>query len=347
MNRKRIIIICPGRGSYTRETQGYLKKYIQSSSNKIKYMDNERNNAGLPTLTEIDSQTFKARVHMKGEHASTLIYACSLIDYYSIDQSKYKIVAIIGNSMGWYSALAFSESLHYQKAYGLINIMGSMMKDQSIGGQIIYSITDDNWNINNDLMQKCMKEIKEAGAQISIYLGGYIVIGAEQKALNMLLKRLPKKGNYPFQLPYHAAFHTPLLQSISKKAKRIFSRDMFLKPQTPIIDGRGYIWSPWSTNETDLWNYTLGHQVCNPYDFTKSLSVAIKEFSPDKIVLLGPGNTLGGAIGQIICQLKWKNISCKEDFVSTQNENPFLISMGIPDQREIISQFYENPIISS
>ena len=84
MNRQRIVIICPGRGSYTRETQGYLKKYIQSSSNKIKYMDDERNNAGLPTLTEIDSQTFKARVHMKGEHASTLIYACSLIDYYSI-----------------------------------------------------------------------------------------------------------------------------------------------------------------------------------------------------------------------------------------------------------------------
>ena len=77
------------------------------------------------------------------------------------------------------------------------------------------------------------------------------------------------------------------------------------------------------------------------------MSVAIKEFSPDKIVLLGPGNTLGGANGQSICQLKSKNISCKEDFISTQNENPFLISMGIPDQREIISQFYENPIISS
>ena len=49
-------------------------------------MDNERNNAGLPTLTGIDSQKFKASIHMKGEHASTLIYACSLIDYYSIDE---------------------------------------------------------------------------------------------------------------------------------------------------------------------------------------------------------------------------------------------------------------------
>ena len=347
MNRERIVIICPGRGSYTRDTQGYLNKYIKSSSNEIKYMDDERNNAGLPTLTEIDSQKFKSSVHMKGEHASTLIYACSLLDYYSIDQSKYKIVAILGNSMGWYSALAFSKSLHYQKAYGLIDTMGSMMKNKIIGGQIIYSTTDDDWNINKDLMKQCIKEVEKVGAHISIYLGGYIVIGAEQKVLNTLLKILPKKDNYPFQLPYHAAFHTPLLQSISKDAKGIFSKNMFLKPQIPIIDGRGYIWSPWSTNRTDLWNYTLGHQVCNSYDFTKSLTVSIKEFSPDKIVLLGPGNTLGGAIGQIICQLKWKNIFCKEDFVNVQKENPFLISMGIPDQREIISQFYENPIISS
>jgi len=346
MNRERIVIICPGRGSYTRDTQGYLNKYIQSSSNKIKYMDHERNNSGLPTLTEIDSQKFKASIHMKGEHASTLIYACSLVDYYSIDQSKYKIVAILGNSMGWYSTLSFSKSLHYQKAYGLIDVMGSMMKNKIIGGQIIYSIADDDWNINKDLMKQCLKEVEKVGAKISIYLGGYIVIGADQEALNTLLKRLPKKDNYPFQLPYHAAFHTPLLQSISKEAKEIFSKDTFLKPQTPIIDGRGYIWSPWSTNETDLWNYTFDHQVSNTYDFTKSLTVSIKEFSPDKIVLLGPGNTLGGAIGQILCKLKWKNIASKKDFVSLQKENPFLISMGIPDQRELISQFYENPIIS-
>ena len=347
MNKKRIIIVCPGRGSYTRETQGYLKNYTQTSSDKIKYMDNERINAGLPTLTELDSQGFKSNIHMKGEHASTLIYASSLIDYYSIDQTKYKIVAITGNSMGWYSSLAFSKSLHYQKAYNLIHVMGSMMKDKIIGGQIIYSINDDTWNIDSNLKKQCIEKVEKVGAELSINLGGYLVIGAEQNKLNKLLKSLPSNGKYPFQLPYHAAFHTQLLEPISKKAKGIFPNDMFLKPQIPIIDGRGNIWSPWSTNEIDLWNYTLGYQIKRTYNFTKSLSVAIKEFSPDKIVLLGPGNILGGVIGQIICQLKWKNISCKEDFVNKQEEDPLLVSMGIPNQREIISQVYENPIISS
>ena len=347
MNRKRIVIICPGRGSYTRETQGDLNKYKEPHIDKINYMDKQRLKAGLTSLTDLDTTIFKSNIHMKGENASTLIYASSLIDYHSIDQSKYKIVGIIGNSMGWYSTLAFCQSLDYQSSYALIDTMGSMMKDNIIGGQIIYSITDDNWKINNDLKEKCQNEINKVGAQISIYLGGYLVIGAEQTVLNKLLKILPKNGKYPFQLPFHAAFHTSLLESISQKAKSAFSSDIFFKPKIPIIDGRGHIWSPWSTNEIDLYNYTLGHQVYKPFNFTKSLTVAMKELSPDNIVLLGPGNTLGGVIGQIICQIKWKNILSKDDFVKRQKENPFLISMGIPNQREIISQCYENPIISS
>ena len=347
MNRKRIVIICPGRGSYTRETQGYLNKYKESHIDKINYMDKQRFKAGLNSLTDLDTTTFKSNIHMKGENASILIYASSLIDYHSIDQSKYKIVGIIGNSMGWYSTLAFSQSLDYQSSYALIDTMGSMMKDNIIGGQIIYSLTDGNWKIDNDLKEKCQNEINKVGAQISIYLGGYLVIGAEQTVLNKLLKTLPKNGKYPFQLPFHAAFHTSLLESISQKAKSIFSSDIFLKPKMPIIDGSGHIWTPWSTNEIDLYNYTLGHQVYKPFNFTKTLTVAMKELSPDNIVLLGPGNTLGGVIGQIICQIKWKNILSKDNFVKRQKENPFLISMGIPNQREIISQCYENPIISS
>ena len=290
MNRKRIVIICPGRGSYTRETQGYLNKYKEPHIDKINYMDKQRLKAGLTSLTDLDTTIFKSNIHMKGENASTLIYASSLIDYHSIDQSKYKIVGIIGNSMGWYSTLAFSQSLDYQSSYALIDTMGSMMKDNIIGGQIIYSIIDDNWKIDNDLKEKCQNEINKVGAQISIYLGGYLVIGAEQTVLNKLLKILPKNGKYPFQLPFHAAFHTSLLESISQKAKSAFSSDIFFKPKIPIIDGRGHIWSPWSTNEIDLYNYTLGHQVYKPFNFTKSLTVAMKELSPDNIVLLGPEN---------------------------------------------------------
>ena len=167
-------------------------------------------------------------------------------------------------------------------------------------------------------------------------MGGYLVIGGEQKSLNVLLKNLPVDEKYPFQIPFHAAFHTPLLESISQKAFELLSETLFKKPSIPLIDGRGHIWSTYSTNMDELRNYTLGYQIVKPFDFSSSVSVTMKEFCPDKLVLLGPGNSLGGALGQIMIENNWQGVSSKKDFLTLQNESPFLISMDIPDQRKLV-----------
>ena len=274
MAKERIVIICPGRGTYTRETSGYLATFGASAKNQIAYMDEQRKLVGNPTLTELDSKPFRAKIHMSGEHASPLIYACSLSDFLSVDQEKYEIVAITGNSMGWYSALALSGALTHENAYSLISTMGSMMKEGTIGGQIIYSVVDENWHVDESEKEEVLTEIKNINAHVSIYLGGYLVIGGEQSALDILLKKLPAKDNYPFQLPFHAAFHTPLLESISKKAFELLPQSIFEKPSVSLVDGRGHIWSPFSTETVDLYNYTLGHQVTNAYDFFNKISNA-------------------------------------------------------------------------
>ena len=138
MAKERIAVICPGRGTYTRNALGYLKTYGRPAKSHITWMDNQRKGAGFTKLTELDSLPFESKIHMAGEHASPLIYACSVSDFLSIDQNTYEIVAITGNSMGWYTSLALSGALNLESAYQLIQIMGSMMKDGLIGGQIIY-----------------------------------------------------------------------------------------------------------------------------------------------------------------------------------------------------------------
>ena len=336
MAKERIVIICPGRGTYTRETSGYLATFGASAKNQIAYMDDQRKLVGNSTLTELDSKPFRAKIHMSGEHASPLIYACSLSDFLSIDQEKYEIVAITGNSMGWYSALALSGALTHENAYSLISTMGSMMKDGTIGGQIIYSVMDENWHVDESEKEEVLTKIKNVSAYVSIYLGGYLVIGGEQSALDILLKKLPAKDNYPFQLPFHAAFHTPLLESILRKAHELLPQSIFQKPSVSLVDGRGHIWSPFSTETVDLHNYTLGHQVTNAYDFFTAITVAIKEFCPDKLVLLCPGNTLGGSIGQIMIENNWLDMDSKSAFSSLQKENPYLISMGMEEQRKLV-----------
>ncbi len=337
MSQRRTLVVAPGRGSYTKDTLGYLQKHGSGIRQWLEAMDSERRAAGLPTLTELDSaETFKTQVHTKGEHASSLIYACALADFHRINCEDYEISAVTGNSMGWYIALVLAGVLDPMDGYRLIQVMGSMMTSGLIGGQIIYPVVDEQWKVDFQKLKSLRQAMKEISscegmeAHLSIELGGYVVVGANKKALPELLKVLPKEGDFPFQLINHGAFHTPLLQSVSERAFLELSPDMFHSPKIPLIDGRGRIWQPRSSDPKDIYRYTLGHQVVKPYHFTRCVEVGLKEFASESIHLLGPGNSLGGSIGQILVQLNWNGIVSKASFSEIQKSNqPFLISMGI------------------
>lgn len=334
--KKRVVIICPGRGSYTKETLGYLKKYQNRFTDFIQLLDAQKKQLGELTITELDEASqFSPNKHTKGENASALIYACSYCDFLSLNRDEFEVVAVTGNSMGWYIAMAVAGSLDPLSAFKVINTMGSMMKDNIIGGQIIYPIVDADWKLDLDVQSHVLNLIQDVNSQpdceahVSIYLGGYLVIGGNQKALDILLQALPKKENYPFQLVNHAAFHTPLLKTTSEQAFHELPIDLFQTPKIPMVDGRGFLWNPYTTNIQDLYEYTLGHQVTETYDFTTAVTYCLKEFCPDHLVLLGPSNSLGGSIGQILVKNNWMNIDSKSTFSQVQRDNPFLISMGL------------------
>ncbi|MCB0390581.1 MAG: hypothetical protein KDD58_04795 [Bdellovibrionales bacterium] len=334
--KKRVLVVAPGRGTYTKDTLNYLSKFPTQTTQFVKQLDEWKKQSGELTITELDqTSTFKNQVHTKGENASVLIFACSYADFLNLDPNEYEIVAVTGNSMGWYSALILAGAMNLQNGYTLINTMGSMMKKEVIGGQIIYPFTHDDWTYDFheqekilNLIIKCREE-EHGLAFPSIYLGGYLVIGGDQKGLSWLMKTLPQKEHFPFQLINHAAFHTPLMEEVSARAFQLLKPDLFQTPQYPLIDGRGKIWQPYSTSTHDLHNYTLAHQVFAPYNFTQAISVGLKEFAPDNVILLGPGNTLGGSIGQIIVNEKWLGIDSKSSFQARQKEQAFLVSLGL------------------
>ncbi len=347
MKKERIVVVCPGRGTYNSEELGYLNKYRETQSDFISEIDAERIASGQIPITELDgAEKFQRSLHTKGENASGLIFACAYADFLAINRDKYDIVAVTGNSMGWYIALACAGALNRQNSFKLVNTMGSMMKDGNVGGQVIYPVMNDAWQQNAERqnhVDDVAKQINESGEGLvynSIFLGGNIVLGADSIGVKRLLKELKpvKIGriDYPFQLINHAAFHTPLLKETSEKAFDVLSQNMFQKPQLPTVDGKGNIWQPYATDQTLLREYTLGHQVHEVYDFSAAISVALKEFAPDKLVLLGPGGSLGSSIAQILIKNNWLGIETKEDFVHIQHESPFLLSMGRESERKML-----------
>ncbi len=342
--KQRVLVVAPGRGTYNREELGYLARHHADKKALIATFDALRDEAGQERLNDLDGrESFQPREHTRGDNASPLIYAAAFMDFLSIDRERYEIVAVTGNSMGWYIALACAGVLSAEAGFNVVNRMGSFMQEALIGGQIVYPLVDENWQeipgrrtVLEDLILE-IDALEGHDLYLSIDLGGLLLFGGNEAALKALQERLAnEQDRFPLRLLNHAAFHTPLQEPISKRARAQLSAALFQRPKLPLIDGRGKAWTTQGSKTSALWDYTLGHQVVAPYDFTKALQVGVKDYAPDRIIILGPGKTLGGAVAQSLIQMNWRGLASKEDFNTRQKSDPQVLAMGMAEQREMV-----------
>lgn len=342
--KEKALVICPGRGTYNAGELGYLKTHHFARWEMVEQLDSLRRELGQTPISELDSaDKYSPSVHMTGDNASLLIYACALGDFAAIDRERYDIVAVTGNSMGWYLALACAGVLDFDAGGRLVNNMGTLMNRNGTGGQIVWPIVDADWRVDPDKLLLANDLLVEAQSThdmqvyLSINLGGMLVFAADDAGLKWLSERLPKDDRFPMRLMYHAAFHSPLLDHIVPLARAANPAFDFGTGTIAVIAGRGKIWSPKAFDPAAIYEYTLGAQLNQTYDFTRSVQVAAAEFAPDKIIVLGPGTTLGAPTAQALIASGWRGYSGKSNFQARQAENPVILSMGIAEQRVMVT----------
>lgn len=339
MARKAALVVCPGRGTYNRDELGYLARHHADEAALITGFDNLRLAQGQDALSALDgAPSFSVSRFSRGDNASPLIYACAYADFRAIDRDAIDIVAVTGNSMGWYIALACAGALDAFGGFRVVNTMGTLMHEASIGGQLLYPFIDDNWV---EIPGKCAELValtqRIPDLYVSIHLGGMIVFAGDAAALDAAEAALaPVQGRFPMRLQNHAGFHSPLQAPVAAKAEARLPADLFGQPTVPLIDGRGHVWLPKASDCAALRDYTLGHQIVETYDFTAAVRTGLREFAPDVVIVLGPGQTLGGAVAQCLIAERWRGVSNKQDFLALQQSEPFVVAMGMDDQRGIV-----------
>jgi [acyl-carrier-protein] S-malonyltransferase len=337
------LVVCPGRGTYNAAELGYFKMHHADKSEMIAALDDLRQKQGQIAISELDAaEKYAPSVHMTGDNASLLIYACALADFAAIDRDRYDIVAVTGNSMGWYLALACAGVLDFDAGARLVNNMGGIMHRDGTGGQIVWPIFDSDWRVDaeklkiaNDLLVESQGS-PDITIHLSIRLGGMVVFAADEPGLKWLAERLPKDDRFPMRLMHHAAFHSPLLDHVIPTAREANPLHDFGSGAISAIDGQGKLWSPKAFDPASIYDYTLGAQLNRTYDLTRAVQIAAAEFAPDKIIVLGPGTTLGAPVAQSLIASRWRGLSGKADFQTRQRENPMLLSMGIAEQRALV-----------
>lgn len=337
--KKTALVVCPGRGTYNKAELGYISQHNKTKTILAQF-DQIRSGMGLATVSGLDQQAaFSRSLHLKADNAAALIYAAGVCDYHSINADHFDVVAVTGNSMGWYTALGCAGVLTPASGMQLVTDMAQLTADGA-GAQFIYPVIDDNWQPDISRMALVQQQlaIHSNALFMSIEYGGYAVIAGSEQAVKSAMAALPPcDERFPLLLAGHAAFHTGFMQAASDKALSLWPASRFNQPQLPLIDGRGQIWPNFGSDLAALQRYTLQHQVCQTYHFSKALQVAVKEFAPQHIILLGPGASLGGAVAQSLIEINWQGISSKQDFIAAQqSEQPYVLSMGMAEQRLLL-----------
>ncbi|UWR06571.1 ACP S-malonyltransferase [Ruegeria sp. B32] len=336
------VVICPGRGTYNKPELGYLHRHHSNRMELFREFDAIRAETGQEAVTALDGASrFSVSKYSRGDVASPLIYASSLADAQALAEDI-EVVAVTGNSMGWYIALAAAGALSPENGFRVVNTMGALMQTHLIGGQLVYPFTGDDWRDDPARKAELLAEVARINAlpehdlALSIDLGGMLVLAGNEAGLKAFEAAQPVvQQRFPMRLANHAAFHTRLQAPVAQEGRRQLPATLFTQPDLPMIDGRGKIWWPDATDTGALWDYTLGHQVTEPYDFTRAVQTAAREFAPDLFIVTGPGATLGGAVAQSLVLANWRGMSDKQSFQALQAQDPFLIALGREDQRPL------------
>ena len=336
MGKEAILVVCPGRGTYGAAELGTFARHADHPD--LARFDAMRAETGAPTLSELDGAAkFSPALHSSGKSAAPLIYAAGWLDSLAIDRERFEIVAVTGNSMGWYTALACAGAVSGEHGFAIADAMGTHSGRHGDGGQLLVSLVGEDWRADPALRAEVLARAAQHGAMLSIDLGRMLVLAGTGATLDALARDLPPlPGRAAMRLAGHGPFHTPLMAQSSRAALAGLPPEWFGRPQVPLIDGTGRIWRRHATDPAALHAFTFTAQILEPYDFAKAIAVGIKEFAPDRIVLVGPGDTLGGAIGQVLVREGWLGMRAKAAFVARQAGDPFLLAMGRADQRALV-----------
>jgi len=303
-------LLAPGRGSYARDELGTLTRLEAevgaAATTLLDTLESLRQgyDPDLPTLRELDqAPAFKPGLHLPGRNASPLIYACTLLAELRHRVQGGSTDCVAGNSLGFYTALALSDALSPEEGYRLVSTMARLQEEGPKGGQILWTLLDDDWNVLPARESQLQQILRIPDLDLSIRLGGHVVLAGSEKALAQALAELPKvklgKREFPFRLPFHGPFHTPLLESVAARARSELADLDIRRPRALLIDGRGFEWSPLATDPRALLDYTLGPQITRTFDFTTMIEKVLLDYAPTYILLLEPGASLRAPVGHI------------------------------------------------
>lgn len=329
----RAVVVFSGRGAYGPASLASLP----AAHPWVRRADELRTAAGRTPLSELDAaDRFDPALHLRPTNAWPLILLCGLLDAERI-ADDHEVVAVAAVSTGWLTALAASGSLGFDDAFRVVQELAVAAEEPLDGGarpaEIIYQLTDESWEPALERIEQLVEALATTDdAHLAVDLGAFSVVGGTSAGVDAVAARLDPVGagprTYPIRLAGPDAWHTPLRAAAIDAAAERIGTLTWERPSVTLIDGRGYRFTPWSTDPAELARVTLRDLGRTTYDVGAGIGVALREYAPDVLLLAGPGGSIGAAAAQLVVMEGYRGLRTRADLEATQDgPAPLILSL--------------------
>lgn len=201
------------------------------------------------------------------------------------------IVAVLGHSLGEYSALVAAGSLEFKDAVKLVHLRGKYMQEAvPVGtGRMVAVLGKEVTEI-----EAAAQQVTAGVAQVAnINAPGQIVVAGDKAGIEEFTAKM--NGSKIIELQVSAPFHCSLMKPAADKLMPHLNDTKFSAPKVPVIAN----FSAKEVRTADEIRKSLYNQVCGRVRWIESMEHAISAFTPEIALEYGEGNTLQGLLKRI------------------------------------------------
>jgi [acyl-carrier-protein] S-malonyltransferase len=232
---------------------------------------------------------------------------------YLRDKKDFNVSAVLGHSLGEYSALVAAGVLDLFDALKLVRLRGQLMQEASPKGfGSMLAVLGMESTLIEEVLIDCQNPDSENYAVIANYNGpSQTVIAGKKAGLLLAMKALKDAGARRIvELEVSAPFHCALMSPMRKPFAAALEKVNFKPAQFPLISNV----STEAESKPERIKELLIEQLLKPVRFTACVHyVLANNLAGDGFIELGPKNILSAITKKIDSNIKVTNLDNTED----------------------------------
>ncbi|MEA1913512.1 MAG: ACP S-malonyltransferase [candidate division WOR-3 bacterium] len=217
---------------------------------------------------------------------------------YSEVKGKLDFSVVAGHSLGEYTAYLAAGTLDFDDALHLVRFRGELMS--SVRNGIMNAII----GLDSEDVKKVVEEIPGIVVAANFNSPEQTVISGEVEAVGKASNELKKRGGRVIPLSVSGAFHSPLMEEVSRPFKKVLLKIKIKKPSVPVYSNV----TAKKVTDPDEIRKTLGEQVLKPIQWVIILR-NMKEEGVQRFIEIGQGKVLSKFVKSTLGKVETLNIS--------------------------------------